>query len=59
MLTAATRIHDIKPQNRVKTITKLPGGDLRVEQVSGEIFTLSKDDELFQAFIVYSLLADL
>lgn len=59
MITANTRIRDIAEQNRVKTVTKLDNGDLRVEQRSGNVFTIAKDDELFQAFLVYTVLADL
>jgi hypothetical protein len=59
MLAAHTRIIDIKPHNRVKKVTKQADGGLMVELHSGQTFTLSKDDELFQAFIVYSVLAEL
>ncbi len=57
MLAASTRIYPIKSENQVKTVTKLESGDLRVEQNSGNVFVVSKDDETFQAFIVYSVLA--
>ena len=56
MRTAQTRVIDIKPDNRVKAITKLESGDLQVEQHSGNVFTVSKDDPGFQQFIVYSVL---
>lgn len=59
MITGNTRIIDIKPQNRVKTVTKQENGDLLVEQHSGATFAVSKDDEQFQAFVIYSVLADL
>lgn len=59
MITASTRIIDIKPDNRVKAVTRLESGDLQVEQHSGEAFTVSKDDELFQAFVIYTVLAEL
>lgn len=54
-----TSIRDIQPQNRVKSITKLTDGGLRVEQHSGNVFVLSPDDELFQAFVVYSVVNEL
>lgn len=59
MITAQTIIHDIKPQNRVKLVTKQANGDLLVLQQSGEQFTVSKDDATFQQFVIYSILADL
>ena len=59
MKTASTRIIDIKPQNRVKSVQKLENGDLFVEQASGNTFTVSKDDQTFQAFVIYSVLAEL
>ena len=57
MLAAHTRIIPIHPLNQVKTITKLANGDLWVEQNSGETFTVAKEDETFQVFVVYSVLA--
>lgn len=59
MITANTRIYDIKDANKVKSMMKLDSGDLLVEQNSGAKFIVSKDDEIFQSFIVYSVLADL
>lgn len=59
MLTATTRVYPIKPQNRVKTVIKTEDGDLAVVLASGERFTIDKDDDLFQAFVVYTILADL
>lgn len=59
MLCAQTRIIPIKPANRVKAVTRQQNGDLLVEQYSGESFVVKKDDELFQAFCVYTVLADL
>lgn len=59
MKTASTRVIDIKPQNRVKAVTKQENGDLLVEPYSGDCFTVSKDDELFQAFVIYSVVAEL
>lgn len=58
-LRAHVRTIPIKEPNRVKTVTKLGNGDLRVEQNSGNVFIVSKDDELFQQFVIYSILAEL
>lgn len=59
MVTDSTRIIPVSDKNRVKTITKMADGCLRVEFHSGEVTTIDKDDDKIQAFIVYSVLADL
>ncbi|MGI4938349.1 MAG: hypothetical protein ACRYF5_16650 [Janthinobacterium lividum] len=59
MLAASTRIIDIKPGNRIKTVTKTATGDLSIVQHSGNVFTVSKDDADFQAFAIYSILGEL
>jgi hypothetical protein len=59
MIGPHTRIVDIQPANRVKSVSKQENGDLLVTQQSGNSFTISKDEEMFQAFIVYSVLAEL
>lgn len=59
MITSNTRVIDIKPENRIKTVQKQTNGNLLVEQHSGATFTISKDDELFQVFAVYSVLYEL
>jgi hypothetical protein len=59
MLAAHTRIIDVKPQNRIKSIQKLADGALAVEFHSGERGVISKDDPEIQAFAVYSVLAEL
>jgi len=59
MRTNHTRIIDIKPANRVKSITKTESGDLLVEQHSGDTFAVSKNDPIFQEFLIYSVLAEL
>ena len=56
---ANARITPIQPANRVRTVTKLDNGDLRVCLNSGQTFDIAKDDEMFQAFVVYSVLAEL
>ena len=56
---ASTRRVPVSEPNKVKTITKLADGGLRIEFNSGAVTTLSKDDELFQAFAVYSVVARL
>ena len=50
------RIEPVDAQNRVKTITKLESGALRVEQHSGVVFEVAPEDELFQSFIVWMIL---
>lgn len=55
---ANTRITPIQAQNRVKTVTKLSNGNLAVELHSGRRYQIDKDDEMFQAFVVYTMLAD-
>lgn len=59
MLAASTRIIPISPPRRVKQVTKLEDGGLRVELASGEVFTIDADEPLFQAFVVYTVLAEL
>lgn len=59
MRTARTRVIDIKPQNRIKTVTKLANGELQVEQHSGAVITIKADDPMFQQFAIYSVLAEL
>lgn len=59
MIGPYTQIKDIQPSNRVKSVTPLMNGDLQVEQHSGSKFTISKDDEDFKVFVVYSVLAEL
>jgi carbonic anhydrase len=54
MITGNTIIKAIKKENQVNTIMKLENGDLLVTQNSGNQFTIKKEDELFQAFIVFS-----
>lgn len=56
MKTAATRVIPIQKQNQVQTVTKLASGDLAVTLNSGQSFTVSKSDELFQAFLVWTVL---
>ena len=58
MRAAHTRVIDIKPGNRVKSVTRLANGDLQVTQHSGHTFTLSQDDEEFQSFVIYTVLAE-
>ncbi|MCA7888867.1 hypothetical protein LGM58_37425 [Burkholderia contaminans] len=55
-LYAHARIVPIQPQNRVKTVRKLDSGALEVKQYSGQVFTIDPKDELFQAFVVYTVL---
>ena len=55
-LYAQARIIPIQPQNRVKTVTKLSNGALRVEQHSGNVFEIAPEEEQFQMFLVYMML---
>lgn len=59
MITSSTRIIDIKPKNRIKTVQKQEDGNLSITQHSGASFTISRDDEMLQAFAVYSILYEL
>jgi hypothetical protein len=58
LVCGATRIIPIESQNKVKAVRKLESGDLSVTLHSGHTFTISKDDELFQAFVVWTVLLD-
>lgn len=57
-LHAQARIIPIQPQNRVRHVQKLESGGLRVTLHSGESYELDKGDELFQAFVIYTILAE-
>jgi hypothetical protein len=41
--------------NKIKTVTKLENGDLEVTLHSGQTITISKNDELFQVFAVFTI----
>lgn len=58
-LHAQARITPISQPNKVKMVTKLADGGLQIEFNSGAIGVLSKDDPMIQAFVVYTMLADL
>lgn len=58
MITDNTRIIPVSKQNTVKTVTKLENKGLRIEFNSGKVIELDKDDELIQAFVVYTMLND-
>lgn len=53
---ANARITPIQPQNQVKEVRKLASGDLSVTLNSGDSYTVSKDNEMFQAFVIWSVL---
>lgn len=57
-LHAQARIIPVSQPNKVKNITKLEDGAMRVEFYSGKVSVLSQDDEIVQAFVVYSVLGD-
>jgi hypothetical protein len=57
-LHAQARIIPVSQPNKVKNITKLENGAMRVEFYSGKVSVLSQDDEIVQAFVVYSVLAN-
>jgi hypothetical protein len=57
-LYAQARIIPISQPNKVKFITKLDNGAMRVEFYSGKVAELSADDEIVQAFVVYSVLGN-
>lgn len=58
-LYAQARIIPIKPQNRVREVVKLESGALRVVLHSGDDYVIEKDDTMFQAFVVYTVLAEI
>lgn len=58
-LMANTHTKSIQKPNRARLVTKQENGDLRVVLNSGKVFDVGNDDELFQAFVVYSILAEL
>lgn len=43
-------------KNPVKQVTKLTNGDLAVELKDGRCFMIAKDDEMFQVFVVWTVL---
>lgn len=53
---ADTRIIPIQHPNQAKRVTKLADGGMRVEFNSGAVTDLSADDELIQAFVIYTML---
>ncbi|WP_136259362.1 hypothetical protein [Rhodanobacter lindaniclasticus] len=53
------RINPISEPNKVKRVSKGVDGSLRVTLNSGRTYKISKEDEMFQAFAVYTVLADL
>jgi hypothetical protein len=57
-LYAQARITPIKAPNRVKSVRKLASGALAVTLYSGKTFAISQGDELFQAFVIYTVLND-
>lgn len=58
-LHAQSRTIPIKPERRVKSVTRLESGALRVTQHGGGTFDIDPDDELFQTFTVYTVLGEL
>lgn len=53
---AQARIYPVQADRRVKSIKKLANGGLEVTQHGGAVFTLDADDELFQSFLVWTVL---
>lgn len=53
---ADTRIIPIQHPNQVQRVTKLPDGGMRVEFNSGAETDLGADDDLIQAFVIYTML---
>lgn len=50
------RIYPIAPDNQVASVRKLESGALEVTQRSGNVFEVAPEDEMFQAFVVWSVL---
>ena len=59
MKTASTREIDINQENKITSVKKNEDGSLELTQNSGNVFTIKKEDEDFQAFTIYSILAGL
>ena len=55
---STARITPISKPNRVSNVMRCNDGGLRVTLHSGRTFKIDKDDEMIQAFIVYTVLAD-
>ncbi|NDV73518.1 hypothetical protein [Burkholderia cenocepacia] len=55
-LYAQARIQPIQSQNRVKSVKKLESGSLAVTLHSGRTYAIAPEGELFQAFVVYTVL---
>lgn len=55
-LYAQARIVPVQADRRVKSVKKLGNGDLEVTQHGGAVFTLDAADELFQSFLIWSVL---
>jgi len=55
-LYAHARITPIQPQNRVKSVTKQADGALAVLLHSGQSYAISPEDDMFQAFVVWTVL---
>lgn len=53
------RVIPVSQPNKAKFITKHPNGGMQVEFNSGAIVELEPEDKLIQAFVVYTMLADL
>lgn len=58
-LTINRREISVKPENRIRKITKQNDGSLAVEFASGARGILPADEPAIQAFAVYSILAEL
>lgn len=58
-LTANRREISVKPENRIKTVTKQADGSMALEFASGATGILPAGDTDIQAFAVYSILAEL
>ncbi len=52
-----TRLIPVRPERQVVSVTKAADGSLLVHLVNGENYSVSKDDELFQSFVVYTILS--
>jgi hypothetical protein len=52
----STRIIPARKERQAKTVTKQADGSLLVEWADGTTGTLGAGDELFQAFLIYTML---
>ena len=53
------RVIPPKHENKIKLLTKLEDGGIRLEFNSGKVTTIPASESTIQAFCIYTMLADL